>query len=126
MSVTGQEGAASDHAVEEDSSTSLIDLIPNPTPADANPHRHITTRHNRSGMAEFSSLLESLYLETPHEEQHPAEDSKDGEAVSFAQKLHDQQMKVGALENWLKEAVDSTLNCEEDLRIAKDAMAKEV
>lgn len=52
MSVTGQQGAASDHTLEEDSSTSLIDLILNPTPADSNPHCHITTRHNQSGMAE--------------------------------------------------------------------------
>lgn len=121
MSVSSQEGAASGLAAEEDSSTSLTDLIQKPTPsAETDPHRRVTTRLNRSGMAELTSLLESMYVETPQEDQQPAEDFEDVEAVSFVQQLQDQQLKVEALENRLKEAVDSTLNQEEGLKVAID------
>lgn len=126
MSITSQEGAASGLAAEEDSSTSLIDLTQKPAPStETDPPRHVTTRLNRSSMAELSSLLESMYLDTPREDQQPTEDFEDIEAVSFVQQLQDQQLKIDALENRLKEAVDSTLNREEGLRTAIDAMAKE-
>lgn len=98
----------------------LVDLADGAsTPDGANPHPHVTVRHNHSGVTEVTSLLQSMYLHS-EEEQHQSGDEGDYESKQL-QELH---AKIEALENRHKEAVDSLLNREEGLRVAIEAAAQ--
>ena len=69
--------------------------------------------------------METMYLEPSDEEQQQADEYEDTDAASFSEQLQNLQAKVDTLEKRLKEVVDSTLNREEALRAAIEAMAQE-
>ena len=118
-----QQGAPVDGGTDEEGAGALIDIFQDPNISDkADPHRHVTTRHNRSGVAEITTLLETMYLEEGVEDQLQVSD--DGEDMAgLLQELH---LKIEALEDRLKQAVDSALNREDGLRAAIEAVAKQV
>lgn len=106
----------SDEAVAQ----TLVAFVDEASTSDgAGPHPHVTLRHNRSGVTEITSLLQSMYLHS-EEEQHQSGDEGEYESEQF-QELH---AKIETLEIRLKESVDSLLNREEGLRVAIEAVAQ--
>ncbi len=100
----------------------LVDETQDPnTSGNDNPRRHVTTRCNRSGVTKITTLLETMYLEDDGEKQNQSEFEVDG----MADQLQELHFKIEALENRLKEAVDSTLNREDGLRAVMEAVAKQ-
>ena len=88
------------------------------------PYRHVTDRLNRSGVSELTTRLESLYLE--HEEGDDQREEEEEDAVdTVAEQLQELQLRMGALEIQQREAAESTLNREEGLRTAIEAVAKQ-
>lgn len=112
-----------DGGTDEEGAGALIDIFQDPNISDkADPHRHVTIRPNRSGVAEITTLLETMYLEEGAEDQLQVSD--DGEDMAgLLQELH---LKIEALEDRQKQAVDSALNREDGLRAAIEAVAKQV
>ncbi|XP_077053567.1 uncharacterized protein LOC143704722 [Siphateles boraxobius] len=127
MAALSQQGTDVVSDVHQKEGTSLIDWEPvNHLPEEDDPYRHITTRHNQSGVTEITTLLDSLYLDPPGEQQQPLRDEyEDAEGVSMVEQIQELRLKVDTLENQLKDSIDSTLNREEGLRAAIDTMVNE-
>jgi len=127
MAATSQQGTIVEERDADQENVSLIDWEPIASPfVEADPYCHITDRHNRSGISEVTSMLDSLYLDPLGEEQHPPQDEEeDAEAVSMVEQIQELQLTVETLENRLKDTIDSTVNRVEGLRSAMETMVKE-
>ena len=125
MATIGQQGSPRGGDAPEESLLPLIDLAQNITfPAEDDSYRHVTCRHNRNDRSDVTSMLESMYLDPQDEDQHQSDDSDTG-AIGVAEQLQHIHLRIESFENRFREAADSTLNREEGLRAAIDAMARE-
>lgn len=102
----------------------VVELQPEPASSapvaanSADTGRHVTIRRERSAVSEVTSLLQSLFLECCVEDNRPVEEAEDAAVAGLAPHVQELQLCVDALDLRLREAVDSTLNWEEGLRVA--------
>lgn len=93
----------------------------------ADAHRHVTIRAERSVVSEVSSLLEGLYLNDPEEaEEQQAEEGEDDEACALEEQLEELKSRMSVLEERQRQAIDSTLNREEGVRASIDKLSQDV
>lgn len=115
-------GPATDNESLEELTSPLIEIGHSDTPPavdpEADPYRHVTSRRE---VVEFTSLLETMYLEQPEQEPPQPEDD---EVLALREELRDLHARVDALEVRLSEGVDSALQREEGRGAALETVAE--